>query len=158
MSEQERMTSAEYLARQRRRIQGGQTVKAQPQGKVEPPAPLIVELPLPPSVNSLYTNVPGKGRVLTKKGREYKRNAVSIIAGTAMRNRFKIPEDVRLSFSITFYFADYRRDLDDALKSLIDCHATALGFNDNRVDNLEILRGEPDKAHPRCEVILSILK
>jgi Holliday junction resolvase RusA-like endonuclease len=151
----------ELQARLRKARQGGVSEpKRQPQAKhaseTEHPA-LTVELPIPPSVNALYCNVPGKGRVLTKKGREYKKVAVSLISGIAMQQRFRVPDDVRLSVSITFYFADYRRDLDDALKALIDCFAAALSFNDNRVDNLEILRGEADKSHPRCLAVLSIL-
>lgn len=135
------------------------TVKSQSQGDCGPLAShsLTVELPIPPGINSLYCNVPGKGRVLTRRGREYKQGAVSLISGVAMQRRFKVSDDSRLSVSILWHFRSERSDIDGPVKALIDCIAEALGFNDRRVKKLTAECGELDAGHPRCVVTLTVI-
>ena len=117
---------------------------------------LEMELPLPISVNALYANVPGVGRVLTKKGREYKKSTVSLIEGYAMQQKFKTPAG-KLSLSIVWYFKSELSDIDGPVKCLQDCLATALGFNDRRIRRLHLDAPEIDKQRPRCEVTLTVL-
>jgi len=82
---------------------------------------LAFDLPMPPSVNSMFRNVPGKGRAKTKAYRSWVGEAGWMLI--AQRNRHKahkrIDGPVRIEVS-AYRPASKRRDLDNILKALLD--------------------------------------
>lgn len=66
---------------------------------------LTFTLPVPPSVNALYANVPGKGRVKTKEAKAYATHAALLLArqrSSGIKGRVVVTYDVQR-------FADNRR-------------------------------------------------
>lgn len=109
--------------------------------------PVEIVLPLPPSTNNLYRNVPGKGRVLNKQGREYKQNARMLAMGA--RPTF-IQGDVRLALAV--YFPNRRRrDLSNTLKIIEDALKGITYADDSQVARIELTRYY-DNANPRAVV------
>lgn len=79
------------------------------------------ELPMPPSVNSMYRNVPGKGRVKTKDAKKWVTDAGWMLV--AQRNRDGRHKCITgpIEVEVTAYRpASKRRDLDNILKALLD--------------------------------------
>ena len=77
-----------------------------------------LRLPLPPSVNSLYANVPGKGRVRTKRYLTWL-NA----AGWAIKQTKPKPKKIKGNYSLWLYCERpdrRRRDLGNMLKAIED--------------------------------------
>lgn len=109
--------------------------------------PRVLTLPLPPSVNNLYRNVRGRGRVLNKQGREYK-EAVRMLAMGArlplLRGAVKV--------CMTVYFPNRRRrDLDNACKIVLDSLSGLAYQDDAQVARIELTRCY-DSANPRAEL------
>lgn len=82
---------------------------------------LTFDLPMPPSVNSMYRNVPGKGRVKTKDAKAWAYEAGWMLVTQRNQNtrhkQFKGPVEVEVS---AYRPASRRRDLDNILKALLD--------------------------------------
>lgn len=79
------------------------------------------DLPMPPSVNSMYRNVPGKGRVKTKDAKKWATEAGWMLV--AQRNRDGRHKCITgsVEVEVTAYRpASKRRDLDNILKALLD--------------------------------------
>lgn len=102
---------------------------------------------LPPSSNNLYRNVPGKGRVLNKTGRQYKQEVKTL----AMLARLPfLHGDVRLCMVV--YFPDRRRrDLSNTLKVVEDALKGIAYGDDSQVARIELTR-RYDRGNPRAEV------
>lgn len=77
-------------------------------------AEVKLRLPFPPSVNNLYINVNGKGRVPTVRYRKWKKAAIDSMWGQPLQY-FKGP----VSIDITYEDAG-RSDLDNLQKAVID--------------------------------------
>ena len=78
----------------------------------------MLRLPLPPSVNALYANMPGKGRVRTKRYLTWL-NA----AGWAIKQTKPKPKKIKGNYSLWLYCErpDRRcRDLGNTLKAIED--------------------------------------
>jgi Holliday junction resolvase RusA-like endonuclease len=106
-----------------------------------------ITLPLPPSTNNLYRNVPGKGRVLNKQGREYKQAARMVAMGARPP---MLRGDVLLC--MTVYFPNRRRrDLSNTLKIVEDALKGIAYADDSQVARIELTR-EYDNSNPRAEV------
>ena len=138
---------AAYLARHK-----------QPEVKQEdrPPSSseLHLKLPIPPSSNTMYDNAPGKGRVLTADARAFKGGAGLIARTRAREQGWYYTTGHRLEITLVLHFVDDRRDIDDAVKSVQDAVATALGFNDRVVDKLTVVRGEIAPSQPQCFMLI----
>ena len=118
-------------------------------------------LPLPPSVNSQYTQA-GKRRVLSKEHVGFKRRV------RHKMHRLRVDEVVTDSFVealekgwvglfMDFYFeSPLRRDLDGGLKITQDAILEGLGINDNRVVDIHLVK-RIDPSHPRVEVELEAI-
>lgn len=108
-------------------------------------------LPIPPSTNHAYANRRGGGRLLSRAGREYKQHASALARMQGARlHRGEV------SVRATVYFADRRRDLDNAAKLLLDSLKGACFVDDIQVAHLELWRGL-DRGNPRCEVAVELL-
>lgn len=115
---------------------------------------LDLTAPIPPSVNKLYATVNGR-RVLSKAGREYKHEVGWLARAAVQVQRFDFAPDDRLALHITIHFPDRRRcDLSNRIKVLEDGLAEAVGFDDQRIDDLHIVRGAVDRDRPRVEITL----
>lgn len=118
--------------------------------------PLRVTLPVPPSVNGLYSTVRGH-RVLSKAGRQYHKDAGWLTKEAAAVIGFDVQPLQRLELAIVLHWPDNRRrDLSNAVKCLEDSLAAALGFDDSTIDLLTVKRGEMDRSNPRAEVELRV--
>lgn len=95
-----------------------------------------VGVPWPPSVNHYYTVSRGR-KILSKKGREYKKEAAALLCEQGA------PRDLegRLEVSIDAYPPDRRpRDVDNLLKPILDALQDYGMFNDSQIDDLRIRR------------------
>jgi len=112
----------------------------------------LITLPWPPTVNHYYTVARGR-KILSKKGREYKKTC----ALEMMVQR--IPQDAsvkRYCISINAYPPSKRRhDLDNLLKPILDALVDYGAIeDDSQVDDLRIQRFNPVKGG-RIEVLIS---
>jgi crossover junction endodeoxyribonuclease RusA len=118
-------------------------------------------LPLPPSINSQYTQI-GNKRVLSKEHVAFKKQVSQRI------HRLRVDQVITDEFIVAlnngwiglfldFYFeTPLRRDLDGGLKITQDALLDALGINDNRVVDIHLVkRIAPTK--PRVEVELEAI-
>jgi crossover junction endodeoxyribonuclease RusA len=118
-------------------------------------------LPLPPGVNSQYTQV-GKRRVLSKEHVSFKRKVKHRI------HRLRVDDVLADDFIdalqqgwiglfLDFYFeTPLRRDLDGGLKITQDAILQSLGINDNRVVDIHLVK-RIAPTNPRVEVELEAI-
>lgn len=95
-------------------------------------------LPFPPSTNTYWRSVPGKGVLISAKGREY-RQAVERLRYQHGWGTFG---SERLSVEIEAWMPDKRRrDLDNMLKATLDALTHAgVWDDDSQIDDLRITR------------------
>lgn len=102
---------------------------------------MILELPYPPTVNTMYATVSGR-RVKSKKGREYQKQIVEILSW------IKLPDfgAKRLSVAVWVHPPDRRkRDLANIDKALMDSLvAGGLFDDDSQIDELRFIRQPVD--------------
>lgn len=118
-------------------------------------------LPLPPSINSQYTQV-GRKRVLSKEHLQFKKQVQHAVH--RLRVDGVITDDfIRdlyagwVGLFLDFYFeSPRRRDLDGGLKITQDALLDSLGINDNRVVDIHLVK-RIDPANPRVEVELEAI-
>lgn len=114
---------------------------------------LRLTIPLPPSVNSYHRSVTlrsGVAKVLiSREGRQWKKKALQLVA---MQRPAVF--DGEVCITLTVYFRDKRRDLDNAAKPTLDLlQAAGVLVNDRSVVELHMIR-EVDKGNPRVEVAI----
>ena len=118
-------------------------------------------LPLPPGINSQYTQV-GKIRVLSKEHASFKKQVDRRI------HRLRVDNVITDAFIealkkgwiglfLDFYFeTPLRRDLDGGLKITQDAVLAALGINDNRVVDIHLVK-RIAPTNPRVEIELEAI-
>jgi crossover junction endodeoxyribonuclease RusA len=118
-------------------------------------------LPLPPSINSQYTQV-GNKRVLSKDHTAFKKQVKQRVHRLRVDNLLTDEFIAALGkgwvgLFLDFYFeTPLRRDLDGGLKITQDALLDALSINDNRVVDIHLVkRIDPNK--PRVEVELEAI-
>lgn len=118
-------------------------------------------LPLPPSINSQYTQV-GKIRVLSREHEAFKRQVDRRIH--RLRVEGVINDDFIVALKagwiglfLDFYFeTPLKRDLDGGLKITQDAILSALEINDNRVVDIHLVK-RIAPTNPRVEVELEAI-
>lgn len=113
---------------------------------VEKYEPFWFQLPLPPMLNNLYYNIPGRGRGLTAEGKAYKATAAAMAVQQGVR---VIQGHVAVAMRI------YRkRDIGDAdayFKAIFDA-LKGIAYTDDsmirKFDDFEIFPSD----HPRVEM------
>ena len=111
----------------------------------------MIQLPWPPTNNHYYSVANGR-KILSVRGRTYKRDALYIIAGQK-------PSKARgeaVSVTIHAHPPDRRkRDLDNLLKPVLDVLTESdVIEDDSRIDELTIIRFPPFKTG-KLEVMVS---
>jgi len=100
-----------------------------------------VTLPLPPPTNNLFVNVPGKGRVKSRRYKAWRRDAILSIFAQVPAPR-RIAGAVAVSLCVP---ATMRGDLDNRLKAALDALVAANRIDDDRnVTAITIVRGGAD--------------
>jgi crossover junction endodeoxyribonuclease RusA len=103
---------------------------------------LILNLPLPPSVNT-YWRANGKRRFISKEGMLFRENVIDYCIDN------KVPSfgDKRLQFQVTLYPRDKRiQDIDNRIKALFDALEGWAYDSDSQIDVLIVQRGEIRKG------------
>jgi crossover junction endodeoxyribonuclease RusA len=114
---------------------------------------LVLNLPLPPSVNH-YWGTHGHRRYVSKAGVQFKEQVSNYVI------EYRVPKlgAARLEMKVILYPKDRRKqDIDNRIKALWDALADAGVFdNDEQIDILLVERGEIKKGGG-CLVIIEIL-
>jgi crossover junction endodeoxyribonuclease RusA len=114
---------------------------------------LILDLPLPPSVNH-YWGQHGHRRYVSKAGVAFKAQVSDYVI------EYRVPKlgTARLAMTVVLFPKDRRKqDIDNRIKALWDALADAGVFdNDEQIDTLFIERGEIKKGGG-CRVLIDIL-
>lgn len=103
---------------------------------------LSLSLPYPPSVNHYYRNIVVAGRprtLISRQGRAYREEVRAVCSGV-----FRRPIEGRVAVAIILHPPDRRRrDLDNALKALLDSlqHGGAF-LDDSQIVRLSIRKDE----------------
>lgn len=113
-------------------------------------------LPLPPSVNSYHRSVPLRNGVpkvlISRAGRAWKKKALQI---AQMQKPQTLEGEVAVT--LTVYFRDRRRDLDNTVKPCLDLlQAIGVVANDRQVWRIAMER-KIDKGDPRVEIEVTAL-
>jgi crossover junction endodeoxyribonuclease RusA len=117
---------------------------------------LMLKLPIPPSINSIYYNTRGGGRRLTNKAEKYIRDVKALInLGIEEQRWIKPDKHIWLYVDMVYYFPDRRiRDSHNCLKILMDALEGSVFHNDYtalpRIQSVEY-----DKECPRVEIAVS---
>jgi len=122
-----------------------------------------------PLMLTIYGNVPSKnssrqliwnkrtGRpmiISSKETIQYEKD-FAIQIRKEYKNRFS--KDDRLEIKIDWYASNYRSDIDNIPKVILDClQKNEVIYNDNKIDKLVIQR-YLDKDNPRVEIIIKII-
>lgn len=111
---------------------------------------ITIEIPFPPSVNSLYRTFRNRV-ILSKSGREWYKVNLPLIVKQRVGKVFS----TRLSITMSVYPPDKRRrDLDNLLKVAQDCLTKAeVWVDDSLIDELYIKRFPVD-YRPRIDVTI----
>ena len=115
---------------------------------------LVLNLPLPPSVNS-YRTIFRNRMNISKAGKEFKAQVANYVV------EYKVPKlgSARLEMKVVLYPRDRRKqDIDNRIKALWDALGDAGVFDDDeQIDVLMIERGEIKKGGG-CLVMLEVLE
>lgn len=120
-----------------------------------------IALPLPPSINNQYATV-GNRRVLSKEAARFKRTVKQLFLGPVGHAALSETEREALQTGylglyLNFYFTTpLKRDLDGGLKITQDALCEALGLDDRRVVDIQLVK-RIDPLHPRVEVELEAI-
>jgi len=111
---------------------------------------MLLTLPLPPSVNAAFTNVPGKGRVRTAKYRKWAREAGWLaVMQRAGRPTIEGPFSAIINVSASM-------DIDNVVKACLDlCQSVGLVTNDRNMTELHVYR---EVGPPGVRIQLTALK
>lgn len=120
---------------------------------------LLLQLPLPPSLNHAYFNNGRGGRSATAKLAAFKKEATLLSRTIANHLGFEVGSS-RLAIHLTFWFGDKKSyaasDIDNRCKPVMDALADGIGFNDRQVDEILLRRGAFDGI-PRTIATIEVL-
>ncbi len=133
----------EYQARTKSVAAAAQAIRHDP-APFQKPQPITLTLPLPPSVNHMFANVPGKGRVKTKAYRAWRQAALSeavvgMLGKSCLEGRFK---------ATMVFGMPNGGDADNRVKAVLDLAQSCGAIrNDKHLTELHVfLRPGPARA------------
>lgn len=96
-----------------------------------------IALPMPPSVNKLFANVRGRGRIRTREYKSWSHQAIwTIICKCPQPRLIKPPYTVRISLPVKM-----RGDLDNRVKAVLDVLVkSGVMDDDSHVMDLRVIR------------------
>lgn len=103
---------------------------------------------LPPTINQLYFNVPGRGRVMTKKGKDWK-EAFAIATRNVVRGRM-LEGTIKCEVEIGY---KHNRDIDGSLKAILDAMQGVAYENDSQIVDLHIIKVKSNNPYVAVELI-----
>lgn len=114
---------------------------------------LTMVLPFPPSVNNLYFNVPGKGRVMSKEGKAFKWacHEEMQMQRVSYRTAPPPPYENHLWILVPDRLV---RDLSNYVKAVEDAVSTYLHYNDT-LNHVWHLYKALDTENPRAVLVLT---
>ncbi len=120
---------------------------------------LRLTVPFPVSLNNLYPTV-GKRRFKSPRARVFEEAVVASVWRWAIEREKseKIVEAITPPFflRLDLYPPDRRRhDASNCCKVVEDAVFKAIGFDDNLVTRIEIVKHPVDRERPRCEVTVT---
>jgi len=107
-----------------------------------------LSLPLPPSANRHWRHYRGR-TVLSDEAETFREQVAWLVADQCVP---ALLPTTRWKLRATVYLSDWRRDIDNCAKELVDSLALPLGLNDRYLLECSLVRGDNDKANPRVEV------
>lgn len=115
---------------------------------------LNITLPMPPSTNSAYKNVRGKGRVKTGKAMEWSSRATTALIKQGYGNWRPEPLKAPYKAVLELYFDSRRKcDIANREKLAIDLLVSMKLIEDDcNIDEMVIRRMPMDKLNPRVEI------
>ena len=120
---------------------------------------ILLQLPLPPSLNHAYFNNSRGGRSAAAELAAFKKEAILSARTIAKHLGFEVG-DHRLAIHLTFWFETKKSyaasDIDNRCKPAMDALAEAIGFNDRQVDEILLRRGAFDGI-PRTIATIEVL-
>lgn len=121
----------------------------------ELPPDLAIVLPMPPSVDSMYINMPRKGRVLSSKYRQWKLDAgAAPLHGNWLRLVAEGQESPIWDIDIRVCGLRKGSDLDNRLKATIDLICEMTGLEDNKLIHIEAWKQNKDSSwHGACVAV-----
>lgn len=105
-----------------------------------------VTLPIPPSINSMYSQSRSGHRFKTSQAKKW--DAGALWALKKVKERYDCPVEV----AIYFYFEDKRPDIDSKIKCLLDVFQKAGILKNDRLVYSLLVTKDFDKLNPRVEV------
>jgi crossover junction endodeoxyribonuclease RusA len=111
----------------------------------------------PPSINTFYGHT-GNRRYITARGRRFKDYIENHLQTLKSEGKIVSLGDARLKVEVLLYFKGKRlRDLDNYLKTLIDCFKGILFIDDEQIDWIEAKRFYHAPCNKVC-VTIRVLK
>lgn len=129
---------------------------------------LHLVLPMPPSDNRIYVNLPRGGRKLSAEAERFKKDVFAIVSDTALASEHvTLDQDATYMVRLDVFFKAienkgwpkkakrrYKKvDLHNRQKLLIDAVTDALGVDDSCIFRVELVK-DCDPERPRIEVAL----
>lgn len=111
--------------------------------------PVRLELPYPPSVNTLYRSRAVGGRAFPRKTDAHRDYVAAV--GCAVGVVTPWPKDVNLSLTVRLYRPRKSGDIDGPLKALFDALNGRAWVDDSQIIDLHVQRRD-DKHRPRVEL------
>ena len=114
---------------------------------------MSLRLPFPPSMNSIWRAVPGRGMILSRAGRKYREDAIWVIHTQVSPDSLM---NARLQVLIEVFPPDRRkRDLSNIPKAVEDAITKSgkVWNDDEQIDDLRLVRREIKKP---AEVVVHI--
>lgn len=109
-----------------------------------------IELPYPPTLNTCFQNVPGRGRVITPKYREWINEALWMLK-SQKPSKF----DVEVSISIGIVAPDRRaRDIDNLIKACLDILVKGSVIKDDSRKYVRKVSAQWLASGPPCVVLI----
>lgn len=118
---------------------------------------LTIDLPLPPSANELFANLPGKGRVKTKAYKKWIEEARwHIITAWRAAGKPEAPKDAPMFLWLRLGLKQRRRDAGNCLKAVEDVLVKELPIPDDRWND-RILIERNSEFEGRARVTIALL-